>query len=113
MFAAYLSEVVIENETGNARAIDRLKVEGQALCPGISGRFAAQGTMIVAALDFSASAVAGELHKVRLDRDVAAIGCSQLPNSAGILVRVLAADGAALKLAMHQVWCAARFLAPG
>ena len=116
MFAAYFSEIVIENETGNARAIDRLKVEGQAfrnLCPGISGRFAAQGTMIVAALDFSASAVAGELHKVRLDRDVAAIGCSQLPNSAGILVRVLAADGAALKLALHQVWCAARFALKG
>lgn len=115
-FASYFSEIVIENETGKALAVDRLKVDGQAFrdsCPGISGRFKAQGTMIVAGLDFSASAVVGVLHKVRLDRDVAAIGCSQLPNSAGILVRVLAADGAALKLAMHQVWCAARLALKG
>ena len=116
MFAAYFSEIVIENETGKALAIDRLKVDGRAFrdsCPGISGRFAAQGTMIVAGLNIAASAVAGELQKVRLDRDVAMIGGSQLPNSAGLLVRVLAADGAALKLALHQVWCAARLALKG
>ena len=97
-------------------AIDRLKVDGQAfreLCPGISGRFAAQGTLIVAGLDFSASDVAGALHKIRLDHDVAVIGSSPLPNSAGLLVRVLAADGAALKLALHQAWCAARVILKG
>jgi urease accessory protein len=116
MFAAYFSEIVIEDETGNALAIDRLKVDGQAFrnsCPGISGRFKAQGTIIVAGLDFAASAVAGELRKVRLDRNVAVIGCSQLPNSGGMLVRVLAADGAALKLALHQAWCAARLALKG
>ena len=116
MFSAYFSEIVVEDETGKALAIDRLKVDGLAFrdsCPGISGRFKAQGTMILAGLNFSASAVAGELHKVRLDRDVAAIGCSQLPNSAGLLVRVLAADGAALKLALHRVWCAARLALKG
>ena len=58
-FASYFSEIVVEDETGKALAIDRLKVDGQAFrdsCPGISGRFKAQGTMIVAGLDFSASA---------------------------------------------------------
>jgi urease accessory protein len=95
-FAAYFSEIVIEDS-----------------CPGLSGRFKAQGTMIVAGLDFSTGAVAGELCKVRLDRDVAVIGCSQLPNSGGMLVRVLAADGAALKLALHQAWCAARLALKG
>ena len=114
-FSAYGSEIVVEDETGRALAIDRLKVDGQVFrnsCPGISGRFAAQGTMIVAGLDL-ADDVAGELQKVRLDRDVAAIGSSQLPNSAGLLVRVLAADGAALKLALHQAWCAARVILKG
>ena len=62
--------------------------------------------MIVAGLNISASAVAGELQKVRLDRDVAMIGGSQLPNSAGLLVRVLAADGAALHLAVRRAVCA-------
>src|SRR4029077_12943714 len=86
MFASYFSEIVVEDKTRKALAIDRLKVDGQAFrdsCPGISGRFAAQGTMIVAGLNISASAVAGEIQKVRLDRDVAMIGGSQLPNSAG------------------------------
>lgn len=47
---------------------------------------------------------------------VAGLDCpmsSVLPNSAGILVRVLAADGAALKLALHQAWCAARLALKG
>jgi urease accessory protein len=116
MFVAYFSEIVIEDETGKALAIDRLKVDGHAFRdsrPGISGRFKVQGTMIVAGLDFPMSGVAAELHKIRLDRDVALIGCSLLPNSAGLLVRVLAADGAALKLALHQVWCAARLALKG
>ena len=64
--------------------------------------------MIVAGLEFPVSGVAAELHKIRLDRDMAVIGCSLLPNAVGNLVRVLAADGAALKLALHQAWCAAR-----
>ena len=116
MFSAYFSEIVVEDETGKSLAIDRLKVNGEAFrdsCPGISGRYKAQGTMIVAGLDFPMSGVAAELHKIRLDRDVAVIGCSLLPNSAGVLVRVLAADGAALKLALHQAWCAARLALKG
>jgi urease accessory protein len=115
-FSAYGSEIVIEDKTGGALAIDRLKVDGQAFrdsCPGISGCFKAQGMMIVAGLDFSVSDVAGELQEVRLDRDVAVIGSSLLPNSAGLLVRALAADGAALKLALHQAWCAARVILKG
>ena len=111
MFSAYLGEIVIANETGDALAIDRLKVDGQAFrefCPGISGHFAAQGTMLIAGRDFSSRDVIGELQKIRLDPEVAVIGASHLPNSAGVLVRMLAADGAALKLCMHMVWCAVR-----
>ena len=69
--------------------------------------------MIIAGLDFSARAVADELQKIKLDRDEAVIGSSQLPKSAGMLVRVLTKDGAALKLALHQAWCAARVILKG
>jgi urease accessory protein len=116
MFSAYFSEIVVENEAGKTLAVDRLKIDGQAFresCPGTSGSFAAQGTMIIAGLDFASRAVADELQKIKLDRDEAVIGFSQLPNSAGVLVRVLAADGAALKLALHQAWCAARLALKG
>ena len=116
MFSTYFSEVVIENGAGKALAIDRLKVDGQVFrdsCPGISGSFAAQGTMIIAGLDFASRTVADELQKIKLDRHEAVIGSSQLPKSAGVLIRMLAADGSALKRALHMAWCAARFSLKG
>jgi urease accessory protein len=115
-FSAYFSEIVVENETGKSLAIDRLKIDGEAFaesCPGISGRYAAQGTMIAAGLDLPSHEIADALNRIKLDCEAAMIGCSLLPNAAGILVRVLAADGAALKLALHQAWCAARLALKG
>ena len=115
-FVAYFSEILIEDQAGKTLAVDRLKIDGGAFansCPGISGRYATQGTLIIAGLDLASRDLAGELDKTRLDRGEAVIGFSQLPNSAGLLVRVLAADGAALKFALHQAWCAARLALKG
>ena len=59
MFFAYFSEIVVENEAGKTLAVDRLKIDGQAFresCPGTSGSFTAQGTMIIAGLDFASRA---------------------------------------------------------
>ena len=115
-FSTYFSEIIIENALGEALAIDRLQIDGwafQASCPGISGSFAAQGILVLAGLDLSPRAISHELQKIKLAYGEAAIGSSQLPKSAGMLVRVLAADGAALKRAMHMVWCAARVALKG
>jgi urease accessory protein len=116
VFSTYSSEIVIEHAAGNALAIDRLKADGQDFrraCPGLSGSFGAQGTLIVAGLDFASRAIADELHKIKLDRQEVVIGSSQLPTSAGILVRMMATDGVALRRAMHMVWCAIRFSLKG
>jgi urease accessory protein len=116
MFSTYFSEIVIENAAGEALAIDRLQIDGlafRASRPGISGSFKAQGTLVIACLDPLPRVSSDELQKIRLDRSEAAIGSTQLPKSAGMLVRILAADGAALKRAMHMVWCAARFALKG
>ena len=116
MFSAYFSEIIIENEAGKSLAIDRLKINGQAFrdsCPGTSGSFAAQGTMIIAGLDFASRAVADELQKIKLNRDEAVIGSSQLPKSVGILVRVLTKDGSSLNRVLHMAWCAARLSLKG
>jgi len=115
-FSAYVSEILIENAAGEALALDRLKIDGrsfQGCRPGISGSFAAQGTLIIASTDFSRRGISDEIQKIGIDYSEAAIGSSQLPKSAGMLVRVLAADGAALKRAMHRIWCAARFALKG
>ena len=115
MFSAYSTEIIIENTVGEALAIDRLKIDRafQASRPGILGSFGAQGTLVIACLDRLPRAISDELQKIRLDHGEAAIGFTQLPKSAGMLVRILAVDGAVLKRAMHMVWCAARFALKG
>ena len=108
--------VAIENEPGRVLAIDRLRVDGSDFrdaCPGISGSYTAQGTMIVAGLALPLPALAEALRGIGLDRNEAEIGVSELPRSAGLIVRVLAADGAALKRAMSFAWCAARRVLKG
>jgi urease accessory protein len=116
MFSAYDSEIVIEDASGNPLAIDRLRVGGgdfSAACPGISGAYTAQGTMIVAGLALPSPSLATALRSVALERREVALGVSDLPKGAGLIVRMLAADGAALKRAMHGVWCAARLVLKG
>ena len=115
MFSAYSTEILIENSAGSALAIDRLKIDGgfQPSRPGILGSFAAQGTLMIACLHPLPSATFEELLKVRLAEGEAAIGVTELPKNAGMLVRVLAVDGAALKRAMQMVWSAARLALKG
>jgi urease accessory protein len=115
-FDAYRSAIVIENAAGATLAIDRLKVDGEAFrddCPGVARSFVAQGMLIVAGLEIPWRELLGEVRTIKPDRTAATIGASQLPNSAGVLIRVLAADGAALKQVLHEVWCAARTVLKG
>jgi len=115
-FSAYGSEIVVETADGEVLAIDRLNVDGgafQAKQPGVSGAFAAQGSLVVAGRSLPVAGIADELRTISLDYAEAAIGASQLPKSAGMLVRVLAADGAALKRAMHLAWSAVRVALKG
>lgn len=105
----YRSEIIVENGSGRAIAIDRLQVDEQAFhnpAPGVMGLFKACGTMLVlsprraSALDISSIAdvtPAGAL-----------IGTSLLPSDAGHLFRILAADGAELKRSMFACWSVAR-----
>jgi len=115
-FSDYCSEIVVETVDGEVLAIDRFKVGGgafQGKQPGVSGAFGAQGTLVVAGRSLPVAGIADELRTIRLDYAEAAIGASQLPKSAGMLVRVLAADGAALKRSMHLAWGAMRLALKG
>jgi urease accessory protein len=115
MFSAYSSEIIIEKAGGKALAIDRLKIDKgfQPSCPGILGSFGAQGTLVIAGLLPLPRAIRDNLQKIKFDQAEAAMGFTHLPKSAGILVRVLAADGAALKRVTHMVWCATRLALKG
>jgi urease accessory protein len=90
---------------------DLLVINKTDLAPSVgkvSGAFAAQGTLVIAGRSLLVAGIADELRTIALITLEAATGASQLPKSAGMLVRVLAADGAALKRAMHLAWSAAR-----
>jgi urease accessory protein len=115
MFSAYGSEIVIETASGKTMAIDRLTIDGasRASRPGILGQYHAQGTLVIACRDCMVSGVGGEFEKIALELSEAIMGFTQLPKSAGVLVRILAADGAALKRTMHATWCAARLVFKG
>jgi urease accessory protein len=111
-FARYSSAIVVSGGSAGPLAIDRIEIDGESFedrCPGTSGRFTAQGTLVVASRAPLPRAVTDGLMAIRTDSGEAAIGVSQLPKSAGLLVRMLAADGAALRGAMHVAWSAVRF----
>jgi urease accessory protein len=115
VFSSYASEIVIGEATGQTLAIDRLAIDGSLFAsehPGISGRFRAQATLIVARRGGIPQAASEALGQVPCS-DEAAIGISRLPNSAGIMVRMLAADGVALRQILQACWATARFALKG
>ena len=113
---SYESEIVIEDAGGRKLAIDRLRLASHAFkarTPGIMGAFNAHGTILVATRNPLAAAVQTAGRGLDFDYGEAAIGVSALPNSAGLVFRVLAQDGVALKRAMYACWSSARLALRG
>lgn len=108
-FTGYMSEIQIEDDAGRRLAIDRMALDGatyEAHYPGVMSNFGAQGTMIAAGVGALPDTI---LAPDQLGHDSNfSIGFSRLPRSAGIVVRILAADGAILRREMHSVWSALR-----
>jgi hypothetical protein len=110
-FASFESAIAIKNEVGKELAVDRIVLDGQmsgAGLIGIDGCFGAQGTFIVAGLSGSFSALEASLKSIQFPYPKATLGVSNLPNSAGLVVRILADDGVTLRLALDRAWSAAR-----
>jgi len=114
VFDAYFNEIAVKDAGGELLAVDRLKVRGESFrkaAPGTFGSFKAQATMIVAGRDLAASPIVAGLK--RLGSDGATLGVSELPHDAGLIVRVLAADGCALERMMHETWSNVRLALMG
>lgn len=115
-FSAYMSRISISDSSGALLSVDRLEIEGgrfQVSQPGTFGQYGAQGSMVIASADVLPQSLAIELGGLSFPTADSVSGVSLLPKSAGMIVRVLARDGAALKQAMHLVWCAARVAIKG
>ena len=104
---SYRSEIIVMDEAGRRRAVDRVFLDHQAFStpsPGVTGRFAAQGTLIVIA-PASRFNMAGELPPgITDDPNGVMIGTSLLPAGVGRLFRILAEDGASLRTGMFACW---------
>lgn len=113
---SFESEIAIEDADGRKLAIDRLRLASHAFKarrPGIMGAFNAHGTLLVATRNPPAAALQTAGRGLDFDYGEAAIGVSALPNSAGLVFRVLAQDGVALKRAMYACWSSARLALKG
>jgi urease accessory protein len=110
-FSRYSSEIIVESSSGERRAVDRLSLDGRLIAErrvGIIGRFAAHGTVMVIASSGRAEALATQLKTSDPPGSRASICISLLPNSAGLIIRILAEDGAALETALRRCWSTAR-----
>lgn len=114
MFDWLANDFSVVDDSGYAVVRDRFRVTGDLLAralPGVNGTWSAQATVIVVRRNVD---VAPLLETVRCELDLMPdvyAGASELPGKTGIGVRILAADGHALRSAMLSVWSSARIQA--
>lgn len=107
----FRSEIAVEDQAGRLLAIDRLRLDRAAFVaprPGVLGRYAVNGTLMIVTRDQGAAAIQAAVRAMSIDRTEAAVGVSELPHAAGYVCRILAADGVSLKRTMFEVWSIAR-----
>ena len=110
------AEIAAEDSNGKLLALDRLEIAGAAMqrgFAGLSGRFAAHGSLWVLCQGDAADR-AVETMRERLAA-VAGIyaGASRLPNAAGAAARILAEDGVSLRAGLFAAWSGARMAVTG
>jgi urease accessory protein len=100
-----------EDLQGRLFALDRFHTTGAILAdrrPGITGAFAAQGSLFVIRQQGTSAPLVDALRKAVADPADVYAGASELPNRRGAWVRVMAADAIALRAAMTSAWQAVR-----
>lgn len=110
------SETRFAGADGGLLTIDRFRAFGEDLAarhPGVAGDLTMHGTLFVVGVERPAEALAGALRESVAACDAIYAGASILPGGGGAWLRVLAADGAALREALRLAWSAARALVTG
>jgi urease accessory protein len=96
--------------------LDRFRTAGAIVAehrPGITGAFAAQGGLFVIQRRDATAALVDALRNAASDIAHIYAGASELPNGCGAWLRVMAADGIALRAAMTAAWQAVRLTLTG
>lgn len=115
VFGWLKTETRIEDGASRLLVCDRFQVEGEAMArglPGVTGTFAAQGSLFVATTAAPATALVDAMRRALTQPGVYG-GAGLLPNKTGAWARILATDAAGLRAAMFAAWAAARELLTG
>ena len=109
-FDSFAAEMRIRDEGGRLLALERYDVEGERLAAGrgLVARWPAQGSFVVAHRGSACEAILATLRSALTPTDEFYGGASALPNEAGVGVRLLAQDGAALRRGLEAAWRAVR-----
>lgn len=107
-FDWFESSLQVEDPSGELLARDRFRATGAELerkVPGVTGAFGHQATLLV----LGAGARPLEpLRRALESGERLRAGASLLPEDTGVMARILASDGPALRGALHRAWSAAR-----
>jgi urease accessory protein len=106
-FDALTMETTIRRPDGRLLAIDRGRLtsgHGLAGNPALLGPYRALGTLFAVGRGCSDAAVLAAVRTALADLRGVYVGVTQLPAGAGLWLRVLAIDGAALRTAMECAW---------
>ena len=110
-FERYLSRVRVRGPDGLLFA-DTAHIapeETDPTAPGVVGEFSVYGTLFVVApdADVDPSTLSDRLHEVVADREARA-AATELPNTAGVMVRALGERAEVVTDALHAAWDGAR-----
>ena len=114
-FDRFEAEMRLSDGNGRLLALERYATSGERLAPGAgqAARLPAQGSLVVAHRGPSREAILTALREALPPTDALYAGASALPNEAGIGVRLLARDGAALRRGLEAAWRAVRLVLHG
>lgn len=103
----YQSEIIIDDSQGKNLVIDRLNIENWAFqrrTPGIFGEYKTHGTFILVSQNALTPLIHSMGQAIADSMPNTAMGVSLLPNSTGVIFRILAMDGIQLRIALHACW---------
>lgn len=110
-FESLTSTLAIWNSAGQRLALDRFVVRGDEFRQartGVNGPYRAHGTLVALQRRRPVAAVVESLRRAVMDLPGVYAGVSAFAEGAGAWVRLLAEDGAALRLGMERSWVALR-----
>lgn len=111
IFREFRSELSVTDEKGRLLVRDRYRAEGpvfQRDTPGVMGPYRTQGSFVLVSPGGACAQWADKLREALAGHDGAYTGVSELPNGAGVWVRILAPDTAVLREGLHRAWSCAR-----